>query len=673
MMLYSQDKLWLWTLRLLALPVVVPESPTFARLCDKPAQAGIGKLLSPTKCQVVYPRETANKAAAEEFCTGVAPYSVSSSQSGSETTCVFEKGYNCDDHEEELYDHCFVVVEKKGVDFNPDACPEGYSLHVLESKDEFKYITTFFDRYKKLYVANSGDNAAWLHPEVLQRKRRREAHKGEERPIYVRLTGRFRGKAYYGPLKNTPYLCSRTAVPYEETYAELDEIMQKLGFTTVVVKNKQGNKRTFVNFGTVHAVESEEFKPDFAKLHDMCSMLPDGYTASQEDFESAEEYKKVLEKLGPMWMRSTVGRSNLFMLKPDPSCKKDQLFSKNRKQWSYVDNTKKHYDVKSDMWCQAYPDNMCADTSRITALMSDCGYTDAPSIARRPIICGTGGSASTAEKRRGSVRKGESCNRGATFNKVKGHCECDNPSADGRNLYPQKFGNYPPGVICLDCQKSAEKRSIVFLLDSTGSVEQEGWDKQLQFMHNLVKNVRNIRTGIVKIIEIPVVGLEMGDHTPAHLSKWIEDNKKYEASFTLVGYAIYLARQMLKKENTKHRMMILFSDGDEDICLADQKYWLDEDYEPTTDTPCEKEWKLMNKHKQLAEAKAARAEGIKIIYVAVGPKVDRSNTTSYNENCMDNVIDLAGGVKNVVEAGNMQNLDMGIMHEVVKTVCDPNY
>ncbi|CAJ0597841.1 unnamed protein product [Cylicocyclus nassatus] len=48
MMLHLQDKLWLWTLWLLALPVVVPESPTFARLCDKPAQAGTGKLLGMT-------------------------------------------------------------------------------------------------------------------------------------------------------------------------------------------------------------------------------------------------------------------------------------------------------------------------------------------------------------------------------------------------------------------------------------------------------------------------------------------------------------------------------------------------------------------------------------------------------------------------------------------------
>ncbi|CAJ0597947.1 unnamed protein product [Cylicocyclus nassatus] len=667
MVVHSLINLWLWTLYLLTLPGVVPESPTFARLCDKPAQAGAGKLLSPTKCEVVYPRETENKAAAEEFCTGAAPYAVSSSKSGSETTCVFEKGYNCDDHEEELFDHCFIVVEKQGKNFVPDACPEGYSLHVLESKEEFKYITTFFGQYSKVYVGNSGENAAWLHPTLLERKKRREAVKDEGRPIYVRLRGTYRGKAFYGPSKNTPYLCSRTAVLYEETYAELDDIMQKLGFTTVVVKNKQGNKRTFVNFGTVHAVESGEFKPDFAKLHDPCSILPDGYTASQEDFESAEEYQKVLAKLGPMWMRSTVGRSELFMLKPDQSCKRDKLFSRNRKQWSYVDSTKKAYDVKDGMWCQAYPDNMCADTSRITTLMSDCGYVDAPSIARRPIICGTGGGASTAETRRGSLRKEESCNRGASFNKAKGHCECDNPSADGRVAFPEKYGNYPPGVICLDCEKSTEKRSIVFLLDSTGSVEQKGWDKQIQFMHNLVKHVRNIRTGIVKIIQMPIVALEMGDHTPAQLSEWIQKNRNYQESFTLVGYSIYLARQMLEKEKTKHRMMILFSDGDQDICDDDDTFWQNED----VDYPCVEEWKLMKKHPQQAEAKAARDQGIKFIYVAVGPNVDKSNTTSYSQKCMDNVINMAGGVKNVVEVGKLENLDMGILHEVVRTVCNP--
>ncbi|VDM67008.1 unnamed protein product [Strongylus vulgaris] len=193
---------------------------------------------------------------------------------------VVEKGYTCDDHEEELFDNCYIVVEKDGP-FTRDACPEGYSLHILESKQEFKYISAIYDNsYQKLYIGNTGDNAKWLNvqtPKPLRRRARDDS--GGDKPIYVRIKsgpnrdGTVRGGAYWGPAKkNLPYLCSRPAIPYEETSQDFDEHLKQLGFDTIMVKNKFGQKRTFVDLGAVFAVEGDQFKADFTKLHDPCSV-----------------------------------------------------------------------------------------------------------------------------------------------------------------------------------------------------------------------------------------------------------------------------------------------------------------------------------------------------------------------------------------------------------------
>ncbi|VDM65669.1 unnamed protein product [Strongylus vulgaris] len=136
-----------------------------------------------------------------------------------------------------------------------------------------------------------------------------------------------------------------------------------------------------------------------------------------------------------------------------------------------------------------------------------------------------GRSEKDAGRRFGGAKKEETCNRGASYNKKKGRCECDNPEADAKIANPEKYGHYPPGTICFDCGKVKEGRSLVFLLDSTGSVGQEGYDKdfndrciqQINFMKMIVKNIKQIRTGIVKVIQIPIVSLEMGQHTPDQL------------------------------------------------------------------------------------------------------------------------------------------------------------
>ncbi|VDM79127.1 unnamed protein product [Strongylus vulgaris] len=98
---------------------------------------------------------------------------------------------------------------------------------------------------------------------------------------------------------------------------------------------------------------------------------------------------------------------------------------------------------------------MCADTPRITALMFKSGYVDVPAMARRPVICSTGDAADGGGggPSIGAKKKGESCNRAATYNKKKKICECDDPTSDGRIQNPKAYGHYPP--VCFNVHVEA--------------------------------------------------------------------------------------------------------------------------------------------------------------------------------------------------------------------------
>ncbi|EYB86399.1 hypothetical protein Y032_0279g1186 [Ancylostoma ceylanicum] len=75
--------------------------------------------------------------------------------------------------------------------------------------------------------------------------------------------------------------------------------------------------------------------------------------------------------------------------------------------------------------------------------------------------------------------------------------------------------------MCLDCDTTVEGRSIVFVMDSSGTVQDSGWEKQIGFMNTIASNIKNARTGIVKMLEPPVVSLEMGQHSKEELRIYI--------------------------------------------------------------------------------------------------------------------------------------------------------
>ncbi|KAL6725624.1 hypothetical protein Aduo_007663 [Ancylostoma duodenale] len=371
------------------------DSDTFIRLCQKPGLRGKGKLEGTTKCTITFPyKKTNDDSAAEKFCTIVTPFPVQSYTKGTPTICVYEKRYRCNAHEEDINDTCFIVHTKDGP-FDPDACPDGYSLHVFTDRQQLKWVAVLLgEEYKATWVGNKGTDAAVLKPEEPPRRRKRDA-KDNDRPIWVRLnkypSDRTKmGHAYYGGTHfKLPYLCSREATPFEESEEEDNEFLQKLGYDIEIVTMKDGKKRGYIFLHVMLPVEATEFEANFTELHKACDAV-DGYVATREDFDSEKSYKDILTKLGPWFMRTPVGRSPSFKANSPSDCSKDPNFEKSKKFWSYYDKKGTAMKMSTNVWYKNYPSNMCADQRRITAVMHKDGYVDVPAFVRRPVVCVAG-------------------------------------------------------------------------------------------------------------------------------------------------------------------------------------------------------------------------------------------------------------------------------------------
>ncbi|KAK6021620.1 hypothetical protein OSTOST_12703, partial [Ostertagia ostertagi] len=58
-----------------------------------------------------------------------------------------------------------------------------------------------------------------------------------------------------------------------------------------------------------------------------------------------------------------------------------------------------------------------------------------------------------------------------------------------------------------------QAKSIMFILDSTGTVGQSGWDQILRFMDRVINSIDKVRTGAIILSNVPVINLEMGEHS----------------------------------------------------------------------------------------------------------------------------------------------------------------
>ncbi|KAL6725347.1 hypothetical protein Aduo_007406 [Ancylostoma duodenale] len=292
----------------LSIPYTEPEpvfaSDTFSQFCKYPAHFGKGEIEGTARCTVTYPKRTENKQDAADFCRKTSQYAVVSSKEGAKTVCVYEKEYVCDEHEQDIFDHCFVVKKPTGEPFSPDACPEGYSLHVITCKEEIQWASVIFQKYPKVWTGNVGKSADFLKPTKPHKPRKRDAEdtKNDEKPVFIALKDGYRdktkrGQAYYGETNmQLPYLCSREADPFEEKIEEDNKHLGSLGFDIYSITGKDGQNRSYMSFTKMYAVESSRYEADFKNIHKACKVVK-GHVATREDFETEDDYRKVLAKV----------------------------------------------------------------------------------------------------------------------------------------------------------------------------------------------------------------------------------------------------------------------------------------------------------------------------------------------------------------------------------------
>ncbi|KAK6751712.1 hypothetical protein RB195_003244 [Necator americanus] len=450
-------QLRMFALCFLFAPYITAESETFMKFCLSPSYQGKGVLESNGRCTVQYPKRMNDRLKAEEFCLRASPYTFVEAVPGESVRCVFVREHVCEDHEEDLYEKCFIVKQAMEGPFKPDACPKEYTLHVVSGKIELQWLSVIFRKYPRVWVGNKGSSTRVLKP-----KEQRGSKKGNknseksDRPIFVQLAkgsfgGLRRGEAYFAKAsdKLPYYLCSKSADAFQETFAEAGEILEILGFESGSFTGKNGENLYVVNFGNLHAVEAKRYEANFKELHSTCRILQNGFVAAQHDFKDKNNFQKALDLSYNMLPRATVGRESSYTMDPNKDCKKEEFIQETRKKWSYFDEQAQPLQVKKEHWCDKFPDNMCADTPRITAVMHKEGYIDMPAMARRPILCASAGS---ADRGKPPPRREEVCNRAAHFNKNRNRCECNDPKSDGRVMKPELYGHYPPGwwPQCLD-------------------------------------------------------------------------------------------------------------------------------------------------------------------------------------------------------------------------------
>ncbi|VDL77676.1 unnamed protein product, partial [Nippostrongylus brasiliensis] len=235
--------------------------------------------------------------------------------------------------------------------------------------------------------------------------------------------------------------------------------------------------RTYFWLGTVHAVGGTDEKPDFVELHDVCKIFPGSYVASREAFLTDNDFADIM------------GRN-----------------------------------ILEQYWKNDYPRNECADMPRTTAVLTRNGYVDVPRFARLPVLCVFG----TLPV----LKKYKVCGNGAHYIVNEDRCECINKEFDGTIIDPDTYG---------------------------------GYEKTLNFMKKIIRAVENVRVGIIIVNDYPTITLPINYYNYNELQAAI-DKLSYVARSTKIGYSLHLAREALNKEKTDHKAVILITDGHFDTC-----------------------------------------------------------------------------------------------------------
>ncbi|CAJ0597058.1 unnamed protein product [Cylicocyclus nassatus] len=556
---------------------------------------------------------TSSDVEANALCTAAAPFVFQHAyRRGEETVCVYVSSYRCDDDEFVVENRCFKLF---GLNerFSGDVCKRrNRTLHVIQDMDELKWISVILSPIAyEVWIGNDAGVGSILRPVFAGE----QSKNTEGMKIKLRVSNGFfdrwpRGTLIYGSPEEEilPHLCSRPAQAYEDT---LRDLMDNIGRTGVPVnqgKDRFGGTRAFSYHPVMLAVQGQgKLEPKLELLHTFCNMLPNGYAASEYDFQDLREYKSFRRKenMPKVSFRTTIGRASSFK-EHRKECVPEPNSNKLGKKFLYYGSDNTTSITEQKFWRRNKPDFMCADLPRTTGVMTTEGFEDMPAMARRPLLCTFGNPPNLPP-----LKLSDLCNKAAHYDQAKGRCVCNNEKNDARILDPKKYKHYPEGAVCIEYVNTTKTRSIVFILDNTGSVGQEGFKTQMQFMKKVFDNIKNIRVGVVVIEGHSRVVFSMSwyDEIKSKIADYV-NSAKWGNKWTAIGVAIYKARIMLENETTNEKIIVLISDGDNDAC-----FWND----PAENCDRKKKDEI-KKHPQAQEAEEARKRSIKIIYVLAHEK-----------------------------------------------------
>lgn len=589
----------------------------FDDYCMTPIGPGKGQLSEHNSiCTVTFKARSSNDEKATEYCATSSPFDLRlAKRDGKKTICEYERpSPDCEGSDIPLDGKCYSVRGSGTFDGYTEGCGN-YQRAELTNRDDIIWIVNFNNAFHDdIWTDNRPDSLESISPIWIKTNRKIVKAYGEtklpmkERPIKLRVKYQFDeaqvGQLIYAHEKEQhPYLCCRDPVggTTKHGFESLVTLTSTFGFVITTAKDSNGEDRAFVIFHTHHAVPlKSEFMADMSKFHDICSALPNGYVASRYDFLNADEFRKVMEANKTPLVRTSIYRHGSTA---QPYCnagkKMRQEYTKtHRKKFLYLLPNQSVAEVPVSHWEDGFPMNQCADLPRLTVVMSTKGYRDMPATARLPVICTFGNPPNVRMKSENDV-----CAKHAHFDKSTGQCQCDDPQSDARVKYPKDYGFLPPGSLCVTCKANTVTKSVVFIIDGTGTVGRAGFEQQKKFAKQVFQLVQGMRAAFILLACPSKVLLPMAQYSQDDLERSLNSIEYKQATSTATYDAWAMAEKQFKGDKSQQKTLVVMSDGETSNCYGSTKV------SPGTGSPSgEDEFKISER---------LNATGVNLLYLEV--------------------------------------------------------
>ncbi|WKY11553.1 hypothetical protein Q1695_003265 [Nippostrongylus brasiliensis] len=555
----------------------------FERYCSYPLLLAERGHLDGDYCTVKFPLFSKDTVAATEICEENAPFTVKQAISGEfYTTCKYERPpIKCGDDEVSLFDVCLSLGDFGNYTQADEKCGEGRSLYVITNENDWVWTAAAFESSAKyMWVGVDEEFEKQAQPIQEKKKPRRkkraandDAYDGVEdvaKPVKMQnsmSTKHSRGTLFVAAKgEQHKFLCMGSGVYYQRGIESLIDDAKAIGLDVFEAKDRFGSKRPFVVFNSVFAVQlKSRFEVSYTDYQDLCNVFPNGYVASRYDFYDDDEFRKVMSNSKMKRLRTKILRDKSMDAEPSSSCGEDAEQHKIfRKKFVFINENGTRSAIPPEHWYSAYPMNMCADTPRVTAVMTPGGYQDYPAIARFPVLCTFGNPPTlpTADNR-------DLCNSAAHYDTATERCVCNDISSDVKVKYPDKFKELPYGTICETCSLTEHGRAFVFLLDQSGSVNRYEWAQVASFLRIASKFVAHAYNSVIAFSDLLQVILPLGRYSEAEFASKATVRAFYGGTY--ISPAMIAADRELQRSPADYaKVVLLLSDG-EGICKIDNQ------------------------------------------------------------------------------------------------------